>query len=131
MKRAVSTRVSSFHGEPFMLQSGRPSEARCVVWNAILTPLLGVAIGTRLMDLDREATHHTLGIAEFHGPRRPMMHCLDHPTMLKNGSAWGTFNGVSAALLAPVPRPCWSRTRLNLLCSADISAFYRRWRENS
>jgi hypothetical protein len=53
---AISIRALSFHGEPFILQSGRPSEAACVVQNAVLTPLLGAAIGARLMGLDREAT---------------------------------------------------------------------------
>ena len=52
------------------------------------------------MDLDREATCHALGVAEFYGPHSPMTRCLDHPTMLKNASAWGTFSGVTAALLA-------------------------------
>ena len=73
MKHAISTQVSNFHGEPFILQSGRPSEATCVVQNAVLTPSLGAAIGTYLMGLDREATRHALGIAEFHGQRGPMM----------------------------------------------------------
>jgi 2-methylcitrate dehydratase PrpD len=65
-------------------------------WNAIAC----AAIGARMMGLDREATRHALGIAEFHGPRSPMMRCIDHPTMLKDGSAWGAFSGVTAALLA-------------------------------
>jgi 2-methylcitrate dehydratase PrpD len=29
-----------------------------------------------------------------------MMRCIDHPTMLKDGSGWGAFAGVSAAYLA-------------------------------
>jgi 2-methylcitrate dehydratase PrpD len=29
-----------------------------------------------------------------------MMRCIDHPTMLKDGSGWGAMTGVSAALLA-------------------------------
>jgi hypothetical protein len=39
------------------------------------------------MGLDREVTRHALGIAEFHGPRGPMMRRIDHPTMPKDGSA--------------------------------------------
>src|SRR5262249_44026157 len=35
-----------------------------------------------------------------HGPRSPMMRCVDRPTMLKDGSGWGAQTGVSAALLA-------------------------------
>src|SRR5215208_2468093 len=41
-----------------------------------------------------------LGIAEYHGPRSPMMRCIEHPSMLKDGSGWGAMTGVSAALLA-------------------------------
>ena len=62
---------------------------------------LGVAaIGARLMGLDRAATRHALGVAEYHGPRSQMMRCIDHPTMLKDGSGWGAMAGVSAAYLA-------------------------------
>ncbi|MBB3142264.1 MmgE/PrpD family protein [Halomonas organivorans] len=65
-------------------------------WNA-----LGVAaMASRLMGLDRERLHHALGIAEFYGPRSQMMRCIDHPTMLKDGSGWGAMTGISAALLA-------------------------------
>jgi len=54
-------------------------------WNA-----LGVAAVTaRLRGFDRETLHHALGIAEFYGPRSQMMRCIDHPTMLKDGSGWG------------------------------------------
>jgi 2-methylcitrate dehydratase PrpD len=45
-------------------------------------------------------TRHALGIAEYHGPRSQMMRCIDHPTMLKDGSGWGAMAGLSAALLA-------------------------------
>jgi 2-methylcitrate dehydratase PrpD len=41
-----------------------------------------------------------LGIAEYHGPRSQMMRCIDHPTMIKDGSGWGALAGVSAAYLA-------------------------------
>lgn len=57
-------------------------------------------LGARAMGLDREATRHALGIAEYHGPRSQMMRCIDHPTMLKDGSGWGAMAGVSAAYLA-------------------------------
>ncbi|UCG23110.1 MAG: MmgE/PrpD family protein, partial [Chloroflexota bacterium] len=33
-------------------------------------------------------------------PRSQMMRCIDHPTMLKDGSGWGAMTGVSAAILA-------------------------------
>lgn len=58
------------------------------------------AIGARALRLDRNATREALGIAEYHGPRSQMMRNIDHPTMLKDGSGWGSMAGVSAALLA-------------------------------
>lgn len=65
-------------------------------WNALAC----AAIGARRLRLDGAATRHALGIAEYHGPRSQMMRCIDHPTMVKDGSAWGALAGVSAALLA-------------------------------
>ncbi|WP_017611854.1 MmgE/PrpD family protein [Nocardiopsis salina] len=65
-------------------------------WNA-----LGVAaVGARALGLGAEATEHALGIAEYHGPRGPMMRCIDHPTMVKDSSAPGAQAGAQAALLA-------------------------------
>jgi 2-methylcitrate dehydratase PrpD len=65
-------------------------------WNA-----LGVAaLAARRLGLNSEQTRHALGIAEYHGPRSQMMRCIDHPTMLKDGSGWGAMAGVSAAFLA-------------------------------
>jgi len=58
------------------------------------------AAGARLLKLSPDQTAHALGIAEYHGPRSQMMRCIDHPTMLKDGSGWGAMAGVSAALLA-------------------------------
>lgn len=65
-------------------------------WNA----LAAAAIAARTLRFDLETTRHTLGIAEYHGPRSDMMRCIDHPTMLKDGSGWGALAGISAALLA-------------------------------
>jgi 2-methylcitrate dehydratase PrpD len=65
-------------------------------WNA-----LGVAaLYARRLGLAQAKTGHALGIAEYHGPRSQMMRCIDHPTMLKDGSGWGAMAGISAALLA-------------------------------
>jgi 2-methylcitrate dehydratase PrpD len=65
-------------------------------WNA-----LGVAaVGARRLGLGAGATREALGIAEYHGPRSQMMRCIDHPTMVKDGSGWGAMTGVSAAQLA-------------------------------
>jgi 2-methylcitrate dehydratase PrpD len=47
------------------------------------------AVAARLLGLDGERTRHALGIAEYYGPRSQMMRCIDHPTMVKDGSGWG------------------------------------------
>ncbi len=62
--------------------------------------LAAAAIGARMLKLNTEQTRHALGIAEYHGPRSQMMRCIDHPTMVKDGSGWGSMAGVSAAYLA-------------------------------
>ena len=58
------------------------------------------ALGARVMGLSRAQTREAVGIAEYHGPRSQMMRCIDHPTMVKDGSGWGAMAGVSAAYLA-------------------------------
>ncbi len=65
-------------------------------WNA----LAAAAIGARSLGLSPAQTREALGIAEYHGPRSQMMRCIDHPTMVKDGSGWGAMGGVSAAYLA-------------------------------
>jgi 2-methylcitrate dehydratase PrpD len=57
-------------------------------------------LGARMMGLDAGRTREALGIAEYYGPRSQMMRCIDHPTMVKDGSGWGTMAGVTAAFLA-------------------------------
>ncbi len=65
-------------------------------WVAVA--IAGVA--SRMMKLSIDQTRHAMGIAEYHGPRSQMMRCIDHPTMLKDGSGWGAMCGVSAARMA-------------------------------
>jgi 2-methylcitrate dehydratase PrpD len=65
-------------------------------WNALGC----AATGARMLGLGADETRHALGIAEYHGPRSQMMRCIDHPTMVKDGSGWGAMTGVSAAMLA-------------------------------
>jgi len=62
--------------------------------------LAAAGIGARSMNLTAAQTREALGIAEYHGPRSQMMRCIDHPTMLKDGSGWGAMTGASASLLA-------------------------------
>ncbi|MPV86579.1 MmgE/PrpD family protein [Ostreibacterium oceani] len=65
-------------------------------WNAIAA----AAVGAKVLRLTDQQTRHALGIAEYHGPRSPMMRCIDHPTMVKDGSGMGAMVGISAVLLA-------------------------------
>lgn len=65
-------------------------------WNALAV----AALGSKLLGLDRKRLQEALGIAEFYGPRSQMMRCIDHPTMVKDGSGWGAMSGVAASLLA-------------------------------
>ena len=58
------------------------------------------ALGCRIKKLSPAQLREALGIAEYHGPRSQMMRCIDHPTMVKDGSGWGAMAGVSAAYLA-------------------------------
>lgn len=65
-------------------------------WNSIAV----AAVMARLQGLSAEQTWEALGIAEFYGPRSQMMRCIDHPTMVKDGSGWGAMTGISSALMA-------------------------------
>ncbi|HEX7388188.1 MAG TPA: MmgE/PrpD family protein [Castellaniella sp.] len=65
-------------------------------WNA----LGAAALTARALNLPVSAVREALGSAEYFGPRSQMMRCIDHPTMVKDGSGWGAMTGVSAALLA-------------------------------
>jgi len=78
------------------LHASTPDYHSSGAWNALAC----AAVGARALHLTPSQTHDALGIAEYHGPRAPMMRCIDHPTMVKDSSAWGALTGVSAALLA-------------------------------
>jgi 2-methylcitrate dehydratase PrpD len=65
-------------------------------WNS----LGAAAAAARLLRLDNNAVRQALGIAEYHGPRGPLLRCLAHPTMVKDGSGWGAMTGMSATYLA-------------------------------
>jgi 2-methylcitrate dehydratase PrpD len=65
-------------------------------WNGLAV----AAVGARLRKLDAVQLREALGIAEYHGPRSQMMRVIDHPTMLRDGSAWGALAGASAVTLA-------------------------------
>ncbi|GGJ93811.1 MmgE/PrpD family protein [Pseudomonas matsuisoli] len=62
---------------------------------------LGVVMAaSRLLDLDSETTRHALGIAEYFGPRCPMMRLIDHPSMLRDAHGAGAYAGINAVLMA-------------------------------
>lgn len=62
---------------------------------------LGAAAAAgRLLGLGADQLTHALGIAEYHGPLAPIMRCVEHPAMVKDGIGWGAMAGLSAALLA-------------------------------
>lgn len=65
-------------------------------WNAIGC----AAMWARRLGLTYEETMHAFGIAEYYGPRSPVMRVMDNPTMLKDGSGVGCWAGVTGALLA-------------------------------
>jgi 2-methylcitrate dehydratase PrpD len=65
-------------------------------WGAVSS----AGLFARIVGLDRARTREAMGVAEYHGPRSQMMRCIDHPTMVKDGSGWGAMAGVSAGLLA-------------------------------
>lgn len=65
-------------------------------WGAI-----GAAAGvSRVIGLTADQIHHSFGIAEYQSTYSPMMRCIDHPSMLKDGIGWGSMTGISAAYLA-------------------------------
>lgn len=59
-----------------------------------------VCAGARLLGLDEERFRHALGIAEYFGPRCPMMRLVDHPSMLRDAHGAGAYAGLNALLLA-------------------------------
>ncbi|MFC6673955.1 MmgE/PrpD family protein [Marinobacterium aestuariivivens] len=62
---------------------------------------LGVVCGgARLLGLDEETFRHALGIAEYFGPRCPMMRLVDHPSMLRDAHGAGAYAGLNALLMA-------------------------------
>lgn len=78
------------------LHASAPDYHTSGAWGAVTS----AALGSRILNLDKEQTRHAIGIGEYHGPRSQMMRCIDYPTMLKDGSGWGAMAGVSATYLA-------------------------------
>lgn len=68
----------------------------CGSWGSVAC----AAVAAHLMDLTREQTRHTLGIAEYHAPNLPMLRDVEHPAMVKHGIGWGALTGITSAELA-------------------------------
>ncbi len=58
------------------------------------------AAAGKILGLPVDRLVHALGIAEYHGPLSPVMRCVEHPAMVKDGIGWGAMAGLSAAFLA-------------------------------
>jgi 2-methylcitrate dehydratase PrpD len=58
------------------------------------------AVAARALGLDDRQTAHALGTAEYHGVMAPIMRCVTHPGMVKDGVAWSAFSAVSGALMS-------------------------------
>lgn len=54
----------------------------------------------RALDFGPEAVRNAMGAAEYFAPASQAMRCLDFPSMVRHGAAFGAQTGVSAALLA-------------------------------
>ncbi len=65
-------------------------------WNAVAA----AAVAARVLKLPTTHVREAIGIAEYFGPRSPMMRVIDHTTMVKDSSSWGAMTGVNAAYLA-------------------------------
>ncbi len=59
-----------------------------------------VCAGARLLKLDEQTFRHALGIAEYFGPRCPMMRVVDYPSMLRDAHGAGAHAGINALLMA-------------------------------
>ncbi|MFC6340115.1 MmgE/PrpD family protein [Pseudomonas sp. CCM 7891] len=59
-----------------------------------------VCAGARLLKLDEATFRHALGIAEYFGPRCPMMRLVNFPSMLRDAHGAGAYNGINALLMA-------------------------------
>ena len=65
-------------------------------WNSVAVAI----VAAQLLGGAGEEVLHAAGIAEYFGPRGPMMRCIAVPSMVKDSSAWGSRVGIEAALLA-------------------------------
>src|SRR5258705_1203041 len=60
------------------------------------------AVAARFLPLDAEQSRHALGTAEYHGTLAPIMRCVSHPGMVKDGVGWSAFAAGFGAVLRSV-----------------------------
>ncbi|MCB6182095.1 MmgE/PrpD family protein [Leeia sp. TBRC 13508] len=56
--------------------------------------------GAKLLGLDEITFRHAMGIAEYFGPRCPMMRLVDYPSMLRDAHGAGAYAGINALFMA-------------------------------
>lgn len=58
------------------------------------------AMGCYRFKLNEEQTRNAFGIAEFYSPKSLVMGSMENPSMIKDGSGWGSFVGLYSVILA-------------------------------
>ena len=61
-----------------------------------------VCAGARMQGMEESTLRHAMGIAEYFGPRCPMMRLIDYPSMLRDAHGAGAYAGLNALLMAQV-----------------------------
>lgn len=94
-------------------------------WNAV-----GVAaMWARRLRLSAEETQSALAMAEYHSPRGDVLTVMDNPAMVRDGSGFGSWSGVGAAVMASMgftAGQCTlaADTRSGKKVWADLGEFY-------
>jgi 2-methylcitrate dehydratase PrpD len=78
------------------LHEGSSTQYATGAWAAIGA----AAASARALGLEPEGVRNAMGTAEYFAPAGQAMRCLDFPSMVRHGAAFGAQAGVSAALLA-------------------------------
>jgi hypothetical protein len=81
-------------------------------WNSVAVAL----VSSYLLGGTRDEMLHAAGIAEYFGPRGPMMRCIAMPSMVKDSSAWGSRVGVEMdriACICPAQPAVWVSSPVN------------------
>jgi 2-methylcitrate dehydratase PrpD len=86
---------------------------------------LGAAVAcARLYGLDADRLGHAVNIAEYHAPIAHMSRAVTDPAMTKDAVGWGSFMGMSAALLAEAG---FTGLRSQGLDAFDVASLGRDW----